>query len=142
LSAPEELHQFAWNYTWEDGVAPLAWLIHHPSCDRGTALLVFWHAYPRCNWRKGETPGLLNLFNHLRDADDLPDFDTEVFNLIKEIRARYTSGVYALATICYDPQDDGGMDLTKDYRTLTAQFRIPSVMYRRTPGRLIARATF
>jgi len=46
-ASPEEWHQVACNWNWDDGADELRWIIQQPTCDRGTALLVYWHGGPR-----------------------------------------------------------------------------------------------
>src|SRR5690349_14309970 len=47
ITSPEELHQLAWNYNWDDGIEIPFWVIRQSFCDRGTALLLYWRASPR-----------------------------------------------------------------------------------------------
>ncbi len=47
-ATPDEWHQVAWKWNWDSGVEALQWIIRQPTCDRGTALLVYWTGGPRC----------------------------------------------------------------------------------------------
>src|SRR5262249_23001942 len=63
-SDPDVWHQVANGWNWDGGVAPLAWMIRQPQCDRGTALLIYWHGGP--GWFKqyagrDEVPAYLSL---------------------------------------------------------------------------------
>ncbi|RAK65854.1 DUF4274 domain-containing protein [Hymenobacter edaphi] len=46
LRSAAELHYLADAYNWDDGVTVLDWVINSPTCDYGTALLIFWRAQP------------------------------------------------------------------------------------------------
>jgi exonuclease VII small subunit len=41
LSSPEELHAFMLNWNWDYGIAEPEMVLDHPSCDKGTALLMY-----------------------------------------------------------------------------------------------------
>lgn len=43
---PEELHYFAETWNWDGGFEALQMLLNNPSCDRGTALMIYWLAQP------------------------------------------------------------------------------------------------
>ena len=41
-TSAEELHEFASRYNWDKGIHSMIDLVRNPSCDKNTALLVFW----------------------------------------------------------------------------------------------------
>jgi hypothetical protein len=62
-ASPDEWHKVACSWNWDYGVEELRWTIRLPTCDRGTALLVYWywHAGPRYNAQYAkceEVPGM------------------------------------------------------------------------------------
>lgn len=82
----EEWHQFVQNYNYDDGLAPLLWLAEQPTCDRGTALCLYWYLQPDyyCN-------------HVVADSDD--------YKLIKLIEHNFLSGFYQLENFSFDPTE-------------------------------------
>ncbi|HMA36315.1 MAG TPA: DUF4274 domain-containing protein [Chloroflexia bacterium] len=129
LTTPEELHQLAWNYNWDDGEQVPAWIIRQSFCDRGTALLLYWRTSPR--W-----------YYQYASRDEISKYAVGSYDLLKEIEARYVSGYYTQQNIRFDPTDDEGSDYTKDYTELTAKQSIPTIMNQPSPGRVLERGAF
>ncbi len=80
----------AWHWNWDSGVEPLQWIIRQDTCDRGTALLLYWYGGPR----------------HLAqyaERGEVPEYMVEHYDLVREIEAAYLSGRYACAQIAFDP---------------------------------------
>lgn len=43
---PPEWHGVAFNWNWDLGLEPLLWIVDQPTCDKATALTVFWLTEP------------------------------------------------------------------------------------------------
>lgn len=125
-ATPEEWHQVAWNWNWDAGIEPLRWIIRQPTCDRGTALLVYWYAGPRYKARYAS-------------RDEVPLYQLEGFDLVMEIEAGFLAGRYSNAQISFDPRDDLGHDWTAEYGDQPYRRLIPPQMYMASPGRKVAR---
>src|SRR5215207_4128317 len=81
LNTPEKLHDFATHYNWDDGFEVPKWIINNPLCDRGTALMMYWHANPQyfCKYAtRNEVPSM--------------GWNLQHYDLIREIEEKYLSG--------------------------------------------------
>ena len=109
LSAAE-WHQFVQNYNYDDGNAPLKWIIDQAHCDKGTALCLYWHlqTYLLCQ------------------QDRYPGYE-EQFNILKKIEQHYLAGFYQNEQFAFEPRDN-----FLDSRINTSC--IPELMLRKTPG--------
>jgi len=114
LSA-EEWHQFVQNYNYDDGNEPFEWLIKQKTCDKGTALCLYWHLQPDYYCGKEK--------DYAEDED---------FKLIKEIEKRYLEGFYETEQFSFDP--------TIEFLTSETDIScIPKVMQVKTKGILFER---
>jgi hypothetical protein len=91
MTTPEELHEFASHFNWDDELTELWIVVRSPHCDRGTALLLYWL-----------TDGLF-----ARSADDVEDFARPVWDLAMAIERRVIAGDFAHAAIPFHPSDVG-----------------------------------
>lgn len=103
-----ELHQYVQNYNYDDGLAPLQWIVQQPHCDRGTALCLFWHLQP----------------DHFYPDND----ETHAqYRLLKDIETRFLGGFYASEQFSFDPRAEF-IEASMDLRGL------PLPLLERTPG--------
>lgn len=122
-SPPETWHQVAWSWNWDNGLAPLEWLIRQPECDQGTALLIYWYAGGP-SWSK--------------DSKDCDEYQRDVFELVKEIERNYVSGFYQNGNLAFDPRYDcNGRDWTKEHPEPA-----PEIFYQPSPGEKVGRKPF
>lgn len=84
--SPAEWHGLATAWDWEDGVAPLHWIIQQPECDRATALAIFWESDPE--------------YFLSEDGSETPIADMD-----EEIVARWKSGQYSSGNFSFDPAE-------------------------------------
>ena len=127
LTSPLELHVVAANWNWDDGCELLTWIIRNPICDKGTALLIYWHAGPGWQYQ------FLN-------RDEVPKYARANYDLIKEIETRYISGFYTEASIAFDPSNDEETDWTTMYAKISTRQEIPKQMRISTSGISIDRS--
>lgn len=132
-ASPEQWHQVACNWNWDNGEQELRWIIRQPSCDRGTALLVYWHGGPR--W-----------YAQYATRDEVPRHELEGYALVREIEHRYLTGAYTRQELAFDPHADYGVsergyDWTLAYADLPNRHPIPELMYVASPGRVVGRDT-
>jgi hypothetical protein len=80
-ASPEEWYRVAWNWSWDNGLDELRWIIRQPTCDRGTALLVYWGTGPR-------------YFAEYATRDEVPWHELEGYDLAMEVERRYLAGAY------------------------------------------------
>jgi hypothetical protein len=131
-ASPEEWHQVAWSWNWDNGVEELRWIIRQPTCDRGTALLVYWYGGPR-------------YFAQYASRDEVPEYQLEEYDLVMEIERRYLAGAYLRQEIAFDPHDDDGgadergFDWTLEYVDLPNRHPISEAMKHASPGHLVGR---
>jgi len=111
-----ELHAFVKHYNWDEGVGILRWIVKQESCDRGTALMVYWKSGP--GW-----------YTQYARKEDVPSHALEGYNLIKEIERRYRRGFYERGGFYFDPRDDNGYDWTGQHAGVEAVSPIPERMY-------------
>lgn len=135
LTSPEELHQLALNYNWDDGVETPAWIIKQPFCDRGTALLLFWRAAPR------------PYYYAYANRDDVPhsmiyEYDLSLYDLVQELEEKYLSDFFTHQNIAFNPANDYGTNWINEYLDVERKKEIPSIMFESTPGKVLEWATF
>jgi hypothetical protein len=126
---PDDWYQVAWAWNWDNGVEPLRWIVAQPQCDRGTALLVYWHADPRYVQRYAERA-------------EVPAHHRPVYDLVKDIERRYLAGGYTRQRIAFDPRADAGHDWTKGQRGSPVARPLPAMMLEPSPGARVAAARF
>jgi hypothetical protein len=130
-ASPEEWHQVAWSWNWDNSNEELLWIIRQPTCDRGTTLLVYWYGTPR-------------YFAQYATRDDVPAYELEDYDMEMEIERRYLTGAYTRQEIAFDPHDDygateQGYDWTLDYADLPNRRPLPEPMEVASPGHLLGR---
>lgn len=111
---PYELHLFAQDHNWDDGVGKLFDVIRHPRCDLATALLVYWNGLPEelAGWRT---------------ATEAPRAERRTVELLREIEDRVARGAYRTRLIPFDVHDVGGVDLSSDDARIPDAMRTPVV---------------
>src|SRR5262245_17718072 len=77
-----ELHLFALNWNWGDAktIEVMQKIIRHPSCDRATALMIYW-----------STDGV---FCAHADASTVPEWEREVYDLAMEIERKMSAQAF------------------------------------------------
>jgi hypothetical protein len=131
-ASPEEWHQVAWTWNGENGQDELRWIVRRPTCDRGTALLVYGGGAPR-------------YFAQYATRDEVPEHELDGYNLVLDIERRYLAGAYTRQEIAFDPRGEyggarQGTTLTARHTALPNRRPIPAAMYVATPERQLARA--
>lgn len=126
LQTPREFHRFARDWNWDDGFKPLQWIINQPQCDKGTALLIYWHAAPKWFCQFGS-----------RDEVIAANQDVKLYDFIKEIEAKFGSNFYKSQIIRFDPKDDDGTDWTQAYSDKKQKCTIPDLMLQVTAGQTL-----
>jgi hypothetical protein len=118
VSDPEELHLFAGLINWDGGAEELSRVIHHPLCDLGTALLVYWLGQPSFDLQYAN-----------REA--VPQHRREVYDLLRDIEQRVAEGAYKTARQPFDPANYRGRDLRPKAERINRYGRdLPPAMYR------------
>lgn len=130
LKTPEECHQLALHWDWDDGVEALQWIVRQPLCDQGTALYIYWAATP--NW-----------YYQFKDREDVVARNREAatYDLIKEIETRTLEGFYTRREIYFDPRNAEceGDDLTTSSHGKELLQQIPELLRQSSPGSHILR---
>lgn len=124
LQTSEELHAFADDWNWDSGVEPLLEIIRNPLCDKGTASLIYWRAD-------------VISFYEAASREEVNEYEIEVYDLIKEVEAKFVSGFYTQQNIRFDPKDDGA-DWVRKHPGELAQ-EIPEELMKPTPGEPLKR---
>lgn len=127
---PEELHAFADTWNWDGGFSPLQVLLDNPSCEAGTALLIYWKAAPE----------FYRQF-HDREAVALAKADVQSFDFLIGIETRYVAGEFPVGVVSFDPnrpEDCGGYKYVGTYDDMKDKFvrPLPSIMYEPVVGRV------
>ncbi|MGQ2943903.1 MAG: DUF4274 domain-containing protein [Blastomonas fulva] len=91
---PDQWYQVAQAWNWDNGTHRLQWIAEQPSCDLGTALLLFWLSEPWYN---------LSGLNPYRktDRDARIRIDKETIELQITILKRWVSGSFTRAEIAF-----------------------------------------
>lgn len=114
---PEDLHQRALAFNFDDGTAAARAIALHPDCDRATALLMYWRGSPQ-HYRRYTTPG------------EAPDHARDAVTLSREIEARLLADDFRSRRLFYDPEHDA-VDYTQatEEEQLAAVRTIPDGLY-------------
>jgi Domain of unknown function (DUF4274) len=114
-TGPDEWHDAADQWNWDNGVEPLTWIIRQSECDRATALLVFHLGEPHFHAEK------------LTEGRDLGNDKT--YALLAEIRERWFSGKFQRSEIGFDVSeyDDPptATDSDRDFVAASMRHSIP-----------------
>jgi Domain of unknown function (DUF4274) len=91
LASAEELHAFAQCFNWDFGSSEMRWVVNHPKCDLGTAIMIYWNASPLFYFKKYSNRSDL--------AKGKPDYMSEVdhfqnYDLIKLIEEKINKGEF------------------------------------------------
>ncbi len=84
-----DLCAYAEVYNWDDGFEIPRAIANHPSCDHGTALLLFWLADP---------------IPYLSNEIERDDYNRDWFDFCELMSHRLKKGHYSNAEIRYDPE--------------------------------------
>lgn len=96
INSSECLHILASEINWDGDLEAIYYVINHPNCDRGTALLVYWYNQPGYWGVKSES--------------DIYDYEIDSFNLHNELQKRLLGDYYNKSNICFDPFNERGTD--------------------------------
>jgi hypothetical protein len=105
--SPAELHGFCEGYNWDDGEELMCRIAAMPTCDKGTASLIFW------------------LFDPIINMEEGSGFE---FEILQDLQKRYVSGFYSYNTIRFDPTVDMGFDWTAEARE--KNYPLPEEMFK------------
>jgi hypothetical protein len=111
-----EWHQFVQNYNYDGGIKPFEWLVKQKTCDKGTALCLYWYLDP--------------LYFH---SERFKNFNSPHYKLIKKIEDGFAAGFYENEEFSYEPSSEF---LPKNADT----HNIPKIMLQNTNGVLFERA--
>jgi len=108
---PWALHERASRHNWDDGDWYLCEMIDSPTCDLGTALLIFWLS----------GAGFLQQWQ----PKDVPPLHREFVRLVQDIERRVVAGKFPRGWVFYDPVDED-----RFYEELAHKFvrEIPAIM--------------
>lgn len=84
-----ELHSFAERFNYDDDLDVLTFVVSHPACDLGTALLAYWRCDPV----------------HVRSGQE--NYERPYRELLSLIERRVAALAFATAACPYDPVADG-----------------------------------
>jgi len=120
LNSPGELHEFVLQYNWDMGYELPRWVINNPSCDRGTALMIYWM-------------GGVGYYSQYERREDVPKHELTGYDLMREVEQKYLSDFYKTNQILFNPRYDrqkgrNGYDWTRAYDDLPTRRPIPPKM--------------
>ncbi len=125
---PDDWHRAVPNWNWDDGIAPLLWIIRQRDCDKATALRAFYLSRP------GE------FLDCGGDRRLVPAGLVEVFDLIAEIRRRFLDGWYTRSSLCFDAdeafREEAGIPPSAPAAAIERD--IPAAMRVSLPGRVLS----
>jgi len=75
----EKLFLKAYHFNWDDGVRGLVRMVKSKDCDRGTALMLYWHATPR-------------FYKDFNCEEEVPEEHREHYRFLKQVEALLLSG--------------------------------------------------
>lgn len=113
----EELHYCAELWNWDGGVDFLRRILHHPNCDLGTALLMYWL-------------GGAAFYARYNERSEVSKYQLENYDFLMEIEQLVLEGKIQSAQIRFDPSDDKGESwLPSSPHYGTVRREIPKEMY-------------
>lgn len=130
LQTSEELHDYAWNYNWDDGFDNLRWVINNPLCSKGTALLIYWYSQP----------GYFLKF----DRSEISVYQLDHFDFIQELQQNLLNGDFKHNTIAFDPRNDEGYDWIQENEAGNngKSLNLPKELYEPAKGREMIRGAY
>ncbi|MBA4032279.1 MAG: hypothetical protein C0478_15520 [Planctomyces sp.] len=118
VTDPEELHVFASFYNWDGGDHDLLQVLHHPLCDLGTALLIYWRSQP-------------GFYLEYRNFEEVGPAFEDGWHLLRKIEGMVAAGSFRTSTQPFDPANDEGEDLRPNPEEIRRHGQdIPPAMYR------------
>ncbi|MCP3921450.1 MAG: DUF4274 domain-containing protein [Desulfobacterales bacterium] len=121
FDTPGKMHEAAKRYNWDNGFGSLRKIINNKSCDKGTALLLFWLG----------APGYMYQY---KDKSEVPSHALENYEFLIKLEELYTSGFYENANILFNPNWDRttisskGHAWTNEYEDTVLKREIPETM--------------
>lgn len=133
-AGPDEWHQVADQWNWDQGSDPLRWIAEQPDCDAATALVIFWRASPDYFWSGPSTKEEWVASGEYFNADD--------YDMIRAILERFRGVGYSRQELAYDPLEDGfasrsDVENSKKHPALTIEPDMIVARDGRTPGGLV-----
>ena len=127
LKSAEEIHVFAANFNWDNGYEWLNWIIDHPLCSRGTALMLYWLSEP--------------VYYLKKDVLEISEYQLNGFKFVHKLQNKYLNNGFADYNIGFDPRNDDSTDWIKDSKLdgENSSVSIPSEMLKPVPGRDLSR---
>lgn len=117
LQTSEELHYFAAPYNWDAmRLEPLRWVLSHPPCDKGTAVMLYWMCQPK------------SLYAKYANREQVDKYDLEAYDLIKEIEEKILAGYYIRQNLGYPTTASRKRDWWIRYSQEYQQQEIPEKM--------------
>ncbi len=87
--SPDDWHRYAFTHNWDDGLNGLFWIVSQPSCDKATAMLIFWRGEPTA-------------YDYETDGAKMGDDPYAVAPMLRYIAERFNTSGYPRAEIAYD----------------------------------------
>jgi hypothetical protein len=126
LKSAAELHSFADQWNWDDGVEPLLAVIADARCDRATAQLIYWRAEPIEYFVHNTTPK--------QASKDYGPGAYDAWKLFEAAEKRFAANDFASAGIAFDPHDDDGADQAEGWDDPEMARPIPPALAEPTGG--------
>ncbi|MGN6545548.1 MAG: DUF4274 domain-containing protein [Aureliella sp.] len=114
IESPAELHALAAQIDWDGGLSKLNSIVAHPLCDRGTALLIYWHGEPA-------------YFAEFASNEDVPAVNRPLKQFLNRVEAQLMTDHFKSNTICFDPMSGMNAVQRRKIETVTS---IPSALKR------------
>lgn len=112
----QELHHYVMTTLWDQEGAHIQAVLNSSQCDRGTALLVYWHSAPFAFANYGSTT-------------EVDDVSKPAYMFITKLERRLVTGHYKRNKIRFNPQNDRGTDWTRDNYHLPKNRNIPRELF-------------
>ena len=112
---PFELHLFAFDWNWDDGVESLGKLIKNDACDAGTALMLYWYSNPE-------------FYTEYKAIKDCPEYNRDPLKLSRSIERKFKRGEFVTRSIPFDPTPW----VTGEYEEYAVR-EIPPIMFEPIP---------
>ena len=106
-----ELHLFAFDWNWDNGVDALKKLVNNNACDAGTALMIYWYSSPE-------------YYTEYKAIKDCPEYNRDPMKLSRSIERKFSRGGFSTHSIPFDPTPW----VTDEYDEYAVR-QIPHVMF-------------
>lgn len=122
IESSEELHHYAANYNWDGGIGGLQDILHHPLCDKGTALMIYALGQPGYFYQRRKL------------GKPLTQDEQEQFAFLQNIEHQVMENTFLHHNISCNPRNFEGIDWFEEEASDLGNHLVPAYMKQPSEG--------